>query len=136
LPAERPLDFDALAKSLAPQIAPAPAQTAASASTLDIVGMIADRLNRTWNPNCAVADAAGLGVRVRINLDHTGNLISRPHVLEVTGAQAAGPKQAAAEAAIRAIAGAAPFSHLPPDKHQEWRTIIIWFDGKSACAGR
>jgi hypothetical protein len=130
------LDLDALAKSLSPQVAAARAQAAPSAATIDMVGMIADRLNRTWNPNCAVADAAGLGVRVRINLDQSGRLTSPPQVIEVRGAQAALPKQAAAEAAVRAIAGAAPFSQLPRDKYQEWRTIIIWFDGRAACAGR
>lgn len=153
-PAAKPsspgLDLDALTSSLAkatrsggarssaakganrPETAAAAreGQGRADAALMDAGKVVGDRLMRMWNPNCSVEGAGSVVVRVRFNLTRDGELAGDPQVLD----QGSGAVwQAAADRARRAVAQAAPYSELPKQNYNQWKTFTAKFNGQEAC---
>jgi hypothetical protein len=134
-PPAKDVDLDALERSLGSVSKPAPAPLAAARpSSADLIGLIAGRLVRAWNPNCSAAGADSMAIRVRVSLTAAGGLAKPPEVIRIDGQ--GGGAQSAADAAVRAVARAAPYLELPRDRYEEWRSFVVRFDGASACAGR
>ena len=151
-PAEPDFDLDALARSVAgsttrrpSRAAPAPAarqgppQAAAGQSTElsgAELGALKSKLERLWNPNCTVAGAESIVIRVRLRLSPEGRL-TRP--AEVVGRRgSAGPEvlEAAADRAVSAVSRGAPYDELPAEKYEGWKDIVLNFNGRTACRGR
>jgi len=107
---------------------------AAQGLTADEASLLASKLNRLWNPNCAAEGASGVQVRVNIRLTQTGALAASPRLI---GGQPGDPVwQAAAQRALTAVARGAPYDELPPDRYQVWKDINFNFNGRQACGGR
>jgi outer membrane biosynthesis protein TonB len=142
------LDLNALASRLPKQAANAPkgpalrAETAPQARqalgaaqglTADEASLLASKLNRLWNPNCGAEGAAGIVVKVNIQLTPAGGLAAQPALV---GAQNSDPVwQAAAQRALNAAARGAPYDELPRDRYAVWKDINVNFDGRQACRG-
>lgn len=146
--AQAKLDLDALAASRPPRPASGrrgearPEQApqareavgAAQGLTADEASLLASKLNRLWNPNCAAEGASGVQVRVNIRLTQTGDLAAPPRLL---GGQQGDPVwQAAAQRALTAVARGAPYTELPADRYNVWKDINFNFNGREACRGR
>jgi hypothetical protein len=93
-------------------------------------------LQRNWNPNCGVEGADSIRVRVRLTLTAEGGLARQPELPDGQDPRGTSLEDVAAARALRAVNAAAPFSELPPDRYEEWRTFVANFNAKQACAGR
>jgi len=149
-PAEKSLDFDALAASLtkparnAPQRPSSAAQGATRPETAPVArttvgtglasgaavqGMV-DDLQRRWHPNCEVEGGRDVIVKVTFRLGVGGQLIGDA-TSQVLGARTA-VAQVGAERAVRAVYSAAPFRGLPEQFYHD--TTSVTFDAREACS--
>jgi protein TonB len=148
-PAEKGLDLDALAASVAKVTkasgakassaarGPARAETALQArpamgqglSANAMAGLSAE-LQRRWNPNCEVEGGRDVHVRVTFMLGAGGQVVGQVDA----GGQDKAPDsvtKAAAERAIRAVYQAAPFKNLPREFYGD--RIVVNFNAREAC---
>ena len=90
---------------------------------------------RLWNPNCGVAGADALQIRVRIFLDRGGGLARPAQLADYPNADAISDPvmKAAASRALSAVGRGAPFDGLPVEDYDSWKQFIVRFDGKEAC---
>ena len=93
-----------------------------SASEMDA---LRQQIQKCWNPPFGVADATGLKVTVKMQLNQNGEIEGRPEV--VSGGGDSGVGRAAAESARRAVMICAPY-RLPADKFETWKDVVINFD--------
>ena len=145
-PQEQRLDLDALAKSLsrsrAPRSPPAPRRgppkPAASPLPAKLsgseAGMLRAKLERLWNPNCDVAGATTVVVRVRMRLNPDGRLTHPPVLISRSGAADDRVLDAAATRAVSATGQGAPYNELPAERYEAWKDITFIFNAKSACS--
>ncbi|HEX5279772.1 MAG TPA: hypothetical protein VFW28_06810 [Micropepsaceae bacterium] len=144
---EKPQKFDvdsvlAFLDKSAPQTPPAPAPTvkkadvpvqglgAQDAFTLDIKDALLAQMRECWNVPVGAPNPEKLIVQVRVFLTPDGGLAQPPQLESATRAAAASNPymRAAAEAALRAINVCEPYKHLPSEKYQVWREIVMTFD--------
>lgn len=114
------------------------ASAADKAATASALGLVEAKLMRLWNPNCGVAGADELQVRVRIFLTQSGGLARRPELVDRGNAVSAGNigdpvVKAAADRALGAVGRGAPYDGLPVEDYDSWKQFIVRFDGKLAC---
>ncbi|MDB5446280.1 MAG: hypothetical protein JWQ97_1597, partial [Phenylobacterium sp.] len=91
----------------AQQARPALGTAAASAA----LSGLTEELQRRWNPNCDVADARDVLVRVTFTLNSGGGVLGDVQA-QIRGAQTAAARTAA-DRAVSAVYAAAPFRTLP-----------------------
>ncbi len=118
-----------------PRTAPAAAR-GSGGSSADLLGPVVSRIQRGWNPNCGVPGADAIRVRVRFSLTPEGALARQPELLDGQNPSGSSLEDVAAARALRAINAAAPFSELPADRYDEWRSFTANFNAKQACANR
>lgn len=144
---EKPQKFDvdsvlAFLDKSAPQTPPTPAPAvkkaevpvqglgAQDAFTLDIKDALLAQMRECWNVPEGAPDPEKLIVQVRVFLTPDGGLAQPPQLEAATRAAAASNPymRAAAEAALRAVNVCEPYKHLPSEKYQVWREIVMTFD--------
>lgn len=144
---EKPQKFDvdsvlAFLDKSAPQTPPAPAPAvkkaevpvqglgAQDAFTLDIKDALLAQMRECWNVPEGAPDPEKLIVQVRVFLTPDGRLAQPPQLEAATRTAAASNPymRAAAEAALRAVNVCEPYKHLPSEKYQVWREIVMTFD--------
>lgn len=92
---------------------------------------LADELQRRWNPNCEVEGGRDVVVRVIFVLNAAGQVTGKPEAQITRGAQTS-VSQAAADRAVRAVYGAAPFRNLPREFYGD--RIAVNFNAREACS--
>jgi outer membrane biosynthesis protein TonB len=107
----------------------------AKAATASALGLVQAKLIRLWNPNCGVAGADALQVRVRIFLDRGGGLARPAQLADYSNVDAISDPvlKAAASRALSAVGRGAPFEGLPVEDYDSWKQFVVRFDGKEAC---
>ncbi|WP_417687014.1 cell envelope biogenesis protein TolA [Roseibium sp.] len=85
-----------------------------------------------WNPPVGAVGAETLAVKVKFELDRSGQVSASPEVLNSGSSPAF---RAAASSAVRAIMRCAPYSSLPADKYDAWQEVIINFDPRELIGG-
>jgi len=148
--ADKGLDLDALAASLAKSAKASSARPASAAKgparpetalqarpdlgkglAANALAGMTEELQRRWNPNCEVEGGRDVHVRVTFTLGAGGQIVGQ---VEAGGQENAANlvAKAAAERAIRAVYQAAPFRNLP---HQFYGDrIAVNFNAREACA--
>ena len=103
---------------------------AQNAFTLDIRDALLSQMRDCWNVPVGAPDPEKLIVQVRVYLAQDGSLAQPPQLEPATRAAAASNPyiRTAAEAALRAVNVCEPYKHLPPDKYDVWREIVMTFD--------
>jgi colicin import membrane protein len=109
----------------------APTGRAATLSANEI-DMIRSRLYNCWNPPAGVADAQGLIVMVKFQLQQDGSLSGEP---QVTNRGSSPLFQIAAESALRAVRRCVPFNFLPVSKYEVWKDLDVKFDPSEMYRG-
>lgn len=111
------------------------AEGAARAAVVDFTSAVADQVGRVWRPNCGVAGAANLRIRVRLRLNADGSLIDAKLVDYPNDAAISDPvTRAAATRALSAVSDSAPFRGMPPaSTYDQWKSFIVTFAGRDAC---
>jgi outer membrane biosynthesis protein TonB len=105
---------------------------AAKAATVDAAAAIGARLNRIWNKRCDVEGFRTLDdIRVQFQLTPEGGLQGAPQVISPRKSDPVW--QAAADAAVRAVYQAQPFTELPRQTYSQWRTFTANYQAKEAC---
>jgi outer membrane biosynthesis protein TonB len=146
-PVEQPqksLDLDSLAASLTKLAKPASAARGAarpetatqarpalgSAAASSALAGLTEELQRRWNPNCDVAEARAVVVRVTFTLNSGGGVQGEVQS-QIRGPQTAAGR-AAAQRAVSAVYAAAPFRTLPREFYGQ--PIGVNFDAQQACS--
>ncbi len=103
---------------------------AQDAFTVDIKDALLAQMRECWNVPVGAPDPEKLIVQVRVFLTQDGGLAQPPQLEPASRAAAAANPymRTAAEAALRAVNVCEPYKHLPPDKYQVWREIVMTFD--------
>jgi hypothetical protein len=98
--------------------------------TVDIKDALLSQMRECWNVPVGAPDPEKLIVQVRVFLAQDGSLAQAPQLEPATRTAAATNPyiRTAAEAALRAVNVCEPYKHLPPDKYQVWREIVMTFD--------
>ena len=156
IPPSKPVDLNALAKSIQSSSPAGPPRSAApkgpSRAELDLqareiaegqarairqfnVG-IGEQLGRAWRPNCGVEGASSLRIQVRISLARDGRLMSAELPQQGDPNLIRDPVlKAAALRALSAVAASSPYRNLPPvESYDQWKTLLVVFDGRTACS--
>ncbi|EJL54861.1 hypothetical protein PMI09_02177 [Rhizobium sp. CF122] len=68
----------------------------------------------------------GVTAKVHLELDRDGSIVGTPTV-EITGGTLAIRKRLA-DSLLLAVRRSAPFTNLPKDKYEEWKTLTVTFD--------
>ncbi|HXJ02980.1 MAG TPA: hypothetical protein VNH44_17305 [Micropepsaceae bacterium] len=107
------------------------------AQTMDIVDALRAEMYKCWNVPVGAPNPEQLIVQLRVFLAPDGSLSQPPQYEPATRAAVAANRymRAAAEQASNAIHVCAPYKHLPPDKYDTWREIVMTFD-PSKMVGR
>jgi hypothetical protein len=103
---------------------------AQNALTVDLKDALLSQMRECWNVPVGAPNPEQLIVQVRIFLAQDGSLAQPPQLEPATRAAAAANPymRTAAEAALRAINVCEPYKHLPEDKYDTWREIVMTFD--------
>jgi protein TonB len=112
----------------APQARPDLGQGQAAAAAM---AGLADELQRRWNPNCESEGGRDVMVRVIFVLTLSGQVLGEPTAPGDPRRQN-GVTQAAADRAVRAVYGAAPFRNLPREFYGD--RIAVNFNAREACS--
>ncbi|MBK5949576.1 hypothetical protein CH339_03515 [Rhodobium orientis] len=89
------------------------------------------QIGRCWSPPIGAAEAEGLLVKVKMQLNRDGTVAAPPKVIN-TGSSQFFP--AAASAATRAVLRCQPYQ-LPADKYDAWEEVIVNFDPREMLGG-
>jgi hypothetical protein len=108
----------------------APAVTRAKLSAEEIAAFRA-QLQRCWTKRLGV-DGGKLQVVIRVNMNRGGALIAEPILVEAS-VSPNGP--ALVESAKRALTQCQPYSFLPAEKFDEWRTLDLRFTARGLAGG-
>jgi hypothetical protein len=100
--------------------------------TVDIENALKAQVRECWNMPVGAPNPEQLIVHMRVFLARDGDLAQPPQLMPETRTAAARNRYvaAAADAADRAIRVCAPYRGLPPDRHDQWREIVMTFDPK------
>ena len=103
---------------------------AQNASTVDIRDALLSQMRECWNVPVGAPEPEKLIVQVRVYLAQDGSLAQPPQLEPATRAAAASNPymRTAAEAALRAVNVCEPYKHLPSDRYDVWREIVMTFD--------
>ncbi len=147
-PAEKGLNLDALAATIAKAIrstnaaasatkgpnraeaAVATRQTTGSGPSGAALSGLASELQRRWNPNCDVEGGSDIQVQVVFILGVGGQVVGE--IQSRVRGPTTSVAQAAAERAVRAVHAASPFRTLPRQFYGE--RINVNFNAREACA--
>ncbi len=89
------------------------------------------QIGRCWNPPIGAAEAEGLLVKVKMQLNRDGTVAAPPKVMN----SGSNPFfRAAADSARRAVLRCQPYS-LPADKYDAWGEVIVNFDPREMLGG-
>lgn len=102
--------------------------TPLSLSELDA---LRSQISACWSPPVGAVGANELNVRVKFNLEQSGDVSGRPQVMNSSSNPAF---SAAAGSAVRAIIRCAPYS-MPIAKYDSWKEVIINFDPRELVGG-
>ena len=146
-PKETPQKFDvdsvlAMLDKSTPQPKPTPVPAAKPAEvpvrgigaqdafTVDLKDALLSQMRQCWNVPVGAPEPEKLIVQVRVYLTPDGGLARPPQLEPGTRTAAAGNPymRSAAEAALRAVNVCEPYKHLPPEKYEVWREIVMTFD--------
>jgi hypothetical protein len=103
---------------------------AQNALTVDIKDALLSQMRACWNVPVGAPNPEQLIVQVRVFLSQDGKL-ARPPQLEPATRTAMATNaylRTAAEAALRAVNICEPYQHLPAEKYEAWREIVMTFD--------
>lgn len=89
------------------------------------------QISRCWSPPVGAVGAEELVVRVRFQLEQSGEVSGSPEVLNSNSNPAF---RAAASSAVRAVMRCAPYD-LPAEKYDAWKDIIFNFDPREMIGG-
>lgn len=105
----------------------------ANAMTMSEIDALRAQMQRCWTIPAGAQDAESLIVKVNIQLNPDGSVVST----RVMGAPLSPSNyyQAAADAAVRAVRLCAPYQNLPPEKYSSWRDINMTFDPRAMLGG-
>ncbi len=95
------------------------------------IDYLRQQISRCWNPPVGVLDAAGLVVKLDLELTPDGSL-TRPPIVANTSFDPI--FTIASEAAKRAVVQCQPYV-LPPEKYDTWRRMIVNFDPREMLGG-
>lgn len=98
--------------------------------TADLASVLYSQIRRCWSPPTGVMNAENLIVTYDIYLDKAGAVSGEPKLLS-EGASPNTPRDAANQAAYRAIKGCAPYK-LPANRYNEWRHFSFRFNPRDA----
>ncbi|MBR0558181.1 hypothetical protein J5J10_21010 [Ciceribacter sp. L1K23] len=79
-----------------------------------------------WSVIPGLADAADVRIRVKFQLNESGELVGEPEVSATGGSPQT--QQVLMSGARRAVLRSAPFSSLPRDKYDAWSEVVVNFD--------
>jgi hypothetical protein len=128
------LDKDAPKKTPVPNAKPADIPVrgigAQDAFTVDLKDALLSQMRECWNIPNGAPHPEQLIVQVRVFLAPDGSLAQPPQLEPGTRSAAASNPymRSAAEAALRAINVCEPYKHLPADKYDVWREVVMTFD--------
>jgi hypothetical protein len=110
---------------------------AQNAFTMDLKDALLTQMRQCWNVPVGAPHPEKLIVQIRVFLAPDGSLAEPPQLEPATrSAVAADPyMRTAAEAALRAINVCEPYKHLPAERYDTWREIVMTFD-PSKMVGR
>lgn len=109
------------------------AATAASSVGPDL-GLLKARLNETWHPNCVVAGANTVVVRVRLHVAPDGRLSGEPEVVDASGSASADVIQAAKGRALQAAENQSAYAGLSAQTLRAINGRVFAFNAKQACS--
>ena len=84
------------------------------------------QIQNNWSVIPGLADAADVRIKVKFQLDESGELIGEPEVTATGGTPQT--QQVLMGGARRAVLRSAPFKNLPRDKYDAWSEVIVNFD--------
>ncbi|GEO87302.1 hypothetical protein GCM10007920_25580 [Ciceribacter naphthalenivorans] len=84
------------------------------------------QIQNNWSVIPGLADASDVRIRVKFQLDESGELIGEPEVTATGGTPQT--QQVLMGGARRAVLRSAPFKNLPRDKYDAWSEVIVNFD--------
>lgn len=84
------------------------------------------QIQNNWSVIPGLADAADVRIRVKFQLDESGQLIGEPEVTATGGTPQT--QQVLMGGARRAVLRSAPFKNLPREKYEAWSEVIVNFD--------
>ncbi len=144
----KPFDLAALAATLpksagakgpphpaaAPVVNPSPPKPLSG----EVIGSVAGKLMRLWNPPCGVEGGDKVVLKVEFRLQPDGSLVpGSAQVRDRSVVDSKGPvAQAAAQRALTAVSRGSPYTELPRDQYAQWKDFIATFDAREACASR
>lgn len=134
------LDKDAPKKTPVPNAKPADVPVkglgAQDAFTVDLKDALLSQMRECWNIPVGAPNPEQLIVQVRVFLAPDGSLAQPPQLEPASRAAAASNPymRSAAEAALRAINVCEPYKHLPPEKYDVWREVVMTFDPSKMLA--
>jgi colicin import membrane protein len=89
------------------------------------------RMQQCWSPPDG-QDVRNIAVVLRIRMNKDGTLAAEPQLVERGNG---GSFQVAADAALRAVKGCAPYTFMPVAKYEHWKDFEINFDPKKMNRG-
>lgn len=134
------LDKDAPKKTPVPSAKPAEVPVrglgAQDAFTVDLKDALLSQMRECWNIPVGAPNPEQLIVQVRVFLAPDGSLAQPPQLEPASRSAAASNPylRSAAEAALRAINVCEPYKHLPPEKYEVWREVVMTFDPSKMIA--
>jgi colicin import membrane protein len=90
-----------------------------------LVAILKAQIERCWNINAGLTDAARLIPVFEFELNRDGTLRGEPKLTNPENSQ---QFQDAANSALRALKGCAPYRDLPPDMYEHWEYSRFRFD--------
>jgi outer membrane biosynthesis protein TonB len=103
---------------------------AQDAFTVDLKDALLSQMRECWNIPVGAPNPEQLIVQIRVFLAPDGSLAQPPQLEPATRSAATSNPymRSAAEAALRAINVCEPYKHLPPEKYDAWREVVMTFD--------
>ncbi len=84
------------------------------------------QIQNNWSIIPGMADATDVRIRVKFQLDESGQIVGEPEITATGGSPSA--QQVLMGGARRAVLKSAPFKNLPADKYESWAEVIVNFD--------
>jgi hypothetical protein len=88
--------------------------------------LIRNQVRQNWSIPVDLAGTDTVRVKIRVELDRSGQIIGAPDVMATGGPDET--RKAIAKSAYRAVLRSAPFKNLPFDKYDAWREVTINFE--------
>lgn len=102
--------------------------------TMSEIDAIRYQIEQCWSVPAGARDAAELIVRIRVFFNPDGSLSRTPEIVDRPPGED-DFYRTAAESARRAVQKCAPLKHLPPDKYERWREVVLTFNPRQMLGG-